>query len=136
MGPSKGVQVSLGVGTIGQQTSFGHAGMGGVLPPSDVAVRGQSHGSLWALGVLRSVGWGCWVPPKGVQVPLGVGTVGRRTSFGRAASYLAWVLCLVWASFGRLEVSFGCHWVPLGAMGQSLGVGGCGWWLWPGVLAS
>ena len=40
------------------------------------------------------------------------------------------------ALFGCLEVSFGCH---LGAVGQSLGVigiGGCGWWLWPGVLAS
>ena len=106
------------------------------MPPGDVAVRGRSRGSLWASGVLMSVGWGRWVPPKGVRVSLGIGAVGRWTSFGHAASYLVWVLCFVWVSFGHLEVSFGCR---LGAVGQSLGVvgvGGCGWWLWPGVLAS
>ena len=90
--------MSLGVGALGRRTSFGHAGMGGVLLPGDVVVRGRSRGSLWASGVLRSVGWGRWIPTKGVRVLLGVGAVGRRTSFGRAASYLAWVLCLVWVS--------------------------------------
>ena len=104
-----------------------------MLPPGDVAVRGRSRGSLWASGVLMSVGWGRWVPPKGVRVSLGVGAVGRQTSFGRAASYLVWVLCFVWASFGHLEVSFGCRlgavWVPWGSRWVSLAsgvvVGGC-----------
>ena len=96
-------------------------GMGGVLPPGDVAVRGRSCGSLWASGVLRLVEWGHWVPPRGVRVSLGVGVIGRRASFGCHASVGRR------ASVGRLQVLSGCCWVLLGVIGCRGTAVGCRW---------
>ena len=59
----------------------GLVGMGGMLPPGDVVVHGWPHGSLWPSGALGLVEWGRLVLLMGVQVSLGVGTIGWRVSF-------------------------------------------------------
>ena len=108
----------------------GLVGMGGVLPPGDVAVCGWPRGSLWPSGGPGAGGVGSFGTPGGC-----LGVVGWRCR---------WAVCLVSAGAlvplpghcGLLVCRwglFGCCWVLLGAMGQSWGrcgviVGG-GWWL-------
>ena len=71
---------------------------------------------------------GCWIPLKGVQVSLGVGAVGRQTSFGRL------ILFGYCASFGQHLGILRCC---LGAIGCHGAVVGCCWhWqLWLVVVA-
>ena len=108
----------------------GLVGMGGVLLPGDVAVHGWPCGSLWPSGGLGAGGVGSFDTLGGVQVSLGGGAIGWCVSFQQGPSFPLPGRC---GSLVRRWGLFGCHWMPLGAVGQLWGrcgviVGG-GWWL-------
>ena len=107
----------------------GLVGMGGVLPPGDVAVRGWPRGSLWPSGGPGAGGVGSFGTPGGCPGVVGwrchwaVGLVSAGPRFLRLGAVARW--CVVRASLGVA----GCRWVPWGRRGVVVGgwlVVGCG----------